>query len=94
MAIKPCFGREVTGVSVVISIADRDASRDRIVSNVQSGLAPKEIITAISEQTLNAGPRLRGAGDNVDRAARGITSVQCALRSLKHFDPLNVEQVS
>ena len=82
----------VVHIGVVADIDARGAQRDILAErNVDRGIEPQRVVIAVFDIALGARSVEIGAlGDDVDRAAGGVAAVERALRSLDHFDALEV----
>ena len=70
-----------------------DARTERLAErHLKRTLGAVVIVVAVAGGQAAAGFELRPARDEVDRSTGRVLAVQCSLRSLQDFDPLEIEE--
>jgi hypothetical protein len=86
---------KVGEVAVAMRIGDAQADRHLVGDQRRRGGYAELVVVVIAQRTLGRqfGVEARLARGDVDRAGRGVLTEQRALRSMQHFDLLQVDEV-
>ncbi len=97
VAIADRLARQPAALPVTFVLLDRlaaEAQRGRVAErHIDGALEVQCVVVAVAESRVGVESLLRLARDDIERAGSRVAAVQRALRSLQHFDALEIEHV-
>ena len=91
--INVAAGSDVFGIAITVKVKSSQPELNDFVTDVQCAVYAFRIIAAILCRDIAAEALFGFAGDDVDRAAGRITTVQGALRPTQYFYSFKIEKL-